>query len=240
MKNIFIILIVFLTFTACKKIEIEKFSGKPSIAIYSIGAEIDSTNFTFGGLPTAKTQDTVFIKMRIVGRTSNQPREISVEAGPKTTAIEGVNYRFPKIMLPANAITINYPVVLINSPDLLTKTVKLVVRVKANENFERGATGQADFSTRNIAEFKINFNNQFIKPDYWNFIQFYFGDYSDVKYKFMIKTLGFSDFRPISKGGTITYSDFLNYTVELANALDVYNANNAQLVDENGIDVTFP
>lgn len=240
MKNISVILILMLAFAACKKEDIDKFSGKDSIAFYIQGQEADSTNFTFGGLPTSKSQDTIFVKMRVVGRISNQAKAITVEAAPGTTAVEGVHYILPKMVLPADSFTLRYPIVLLNAPDLLNKTYKLVVRVKANENFESGAVGGANTVSRNIAQYKINFNNQFIKPDYWNYIQNYFGDYSDVKFKFMISTLGFSDFRPPAKGGTITYSEFLNYKVQLRNALDAYNALHGTLVDENGLEVLFP
>lgn len=242
MKNIIIILFVLLLFGACKKAELMRFEALDGIAFYlNSGSELDSANYSFSGLSTTvKPKDTIWLKMRTTGRASNQDREISVVPTSVTTGVQGVNFILPKIVLPAHKFEIRYPIVLLNTPDLLTKTYKLVVAIAQSKDLVIGAPGQADFSTRNIVRYTINFNNQVIKPSYWNYLQGYFGTYSDVKYKFMISSLGITDFKPTTLGGPITYEQYLIYAGRVKNALDAYEAINGPLLDENKLRVVFP
>lgn len=241
MKNITLILLAIITLSACKKEKTEVFDGKPGISFfYVVSGNVDSTNYSFANQLIQKTQDTIFVRMRVMGTAVNYPREIEVKALEATTAKEGTHFILPKITLPADSLTTTYPIVLINSEDLKTNTYHLEVAVKENKDFIQGVVGQANITTRNIPVYKINFNNQLIEPDYWKYIANYFGDYSKVKHRFMIDVLGMSDFRPDSIGGEISYSDFLNYNVKLKNALEVYEKANGPMLDETGQQISFP
>lgn len=241
MKNATLILIAIITLSACKKDTTEVFSGKPGISFYYVVASgADSTNFSFANQTKEEERDTIFIGMRVMGTAVSYPREIEAKALPATTAKEGVDFILPKIVLPADSLTVAYPIILINTEALKTNTYHLEVAVKENQDFIQGVVGQADVTTRNIPVYKINFNNQLIEPDYWEYIANYFGDYSNVKYRFMIDVLGFSDFRPDYIDGFLTYSDFLNYNVKLKNALKDYNDANGPLLDETGQEISFP
>lgn len=241
MKNTTLILLAIITLTACKKEKTEVFNGKAGISFYYVASGgADSTNFSFANQIVQKSRDTIFVRMRVMGTAVNYDREIEVKALPATTAKEGVNFILPKIILPADSLNTTYPIVLINSEDLKTNTYHLEVAVAENKDFVQGVVGQANITTRNIPLYKINFNNQLIQPDYWKYIANYFGDYSNVKYRFMIDVCGFSDFKPDSIGGTLSYSDFLNYNVKLKNALKIYEDANGPLLDETGQQISFP
>lgn len=241
MKNAFLILFAIITLSACKKDQTETFNGKAGISFYYIsGGGADSTNFSFANQLQQNSRDTIFVRMRVMGSAVNYPREIEVKALPATTATEGVHFFLPKITLPADSLTIAYPIILINTSDLKTNTYHLEVAVAENKDFIQGAVGQANVTTRNIPVYKINFNNQLIKPDYWLYIANYFGDYSNVKYRFMIDVCGITDFRPDYIGGFLLYSDFLNYNVKLKNALKAYTDIFGPMLDENGTVISFP
>ena len=241
MKNITLILLTLITLSACKKDKTEVFNSKAGISFYYFpGLGPDSTNYSFANQIEQKLRDTLYIGMRVMGATVKFDREIEVKALPATTATEGVHFILPKIMLPADSLTVKYPIILINTADLKTNTYHLEIAVAENKDFIQGAIGQANVTTRNIALYKINFNNQLIKPDYWIYIANYFGDYSNVKYRFMIDVCGFSDFKPDSIGGPLSYSDFLNYNVRLKNALREYTILNGPTLDENGQEISFP
>lgn len=240
MKKLLIIITI-LFFAACKKAAIEPYNDTPGIAFYinGDGTENDSLSYSFANQLEAKDTDTIFLKMRIVGAATDNAREISVKAAIGTTAREGIDYKLPGISLPAGELTVLYPVVLINSEELKDTTFRLVVEVAANKYFEPGAAGREIGNTINMHQYIIDFNNQLIKPGYWNLIQGYFGAYSATKYRFMMQVMGTSDFAPESAGGTLTYADLLNYPVTLRNALAEYEAVHGPLIDENGDRVTF-
>ncbi|WP_165503519.1 DUF4843 domain-containing protein [Pedobacter hiemivivus] len=240
MKNIVLILLLFFI-VSCKKSELTAYEAGSGLAFYIVSAsERDSMNYSFASQLTIKSRDTIFLKLRLTGKPVSRAREISISTGEGTTAKEGVHFILPKILLPSDSLTISYPVILLNAMDLTTNTYKLVLKVQENKDFVQGAVGISNVETRNIPYYKINFNNQLIKPDYWIYVQNYFGDYSNVKFRFIIEYLGFTDLRPTHIGGTIIYSDFLNYNVALKNELEKYKAIYGPLMDENVKEVSFP
>ncbi|TDQ72240.1 DUF4843 domain-containing protein [Sphingobacterium yanglingense] len=240
MKNIFIIGLLFLSLASCRKDPQSVFSGQDGVTFYyKSGPEQDSVSYSFKANVVPKTKDTVYIKMRLVGKLANYDREISVVADKGSTAVEGTHFILPKTFMQADSFEVRYPVVLLNSPDLVSKTVRLVLRVADSKDLIVGTVGQADYSTRNTAVFKINFSNNLIKPDYWDYIGGYVGPYSNVRYQFMIDALGTSNFRPNTKGGLLTYPDFLNFKAVLGTALNEYEKKNGPLMDENNLRITF-
>ena len=238
MKNIIIILLLILSILSCKKAKFDGYEAGNGMYFYTLNRINNIINYSFANQAGVKTKDTIFVDMKLMGKISKQPREVSVVETSGTTAIKGTHFILPKVILPADSFHLRYPVVLLNTEDLKTKTYRLVIKVEENKDFIQGATGYSN--VWGYGSIEINFNNQIIKPDYWAYIQGYFGDYSNVKYKFMIDTLGLSDFRPIHIGGNITYSEFLNYNGKLKNALEAYMAKQGPLIDENGKQVSFP
>lgn len=219
-------------FSACKKDPNASYLGKNGITFYYLsGLEQDSVSYSFKFNVIPKVKDTVWVKMRLVGKLSDQPREIKIIAAPGTTAEEGKHYLLPDFVLPADSFTVRYPVVLMSTPDLDHKNVRLVMRIADSKDLIAGTVGQADPSSANTQQFKIFFSNRLVKPDYWDYIQSYIGLYSEVRYDFMIKVFGTSNFRPDTKGGSITYPQWINIQVRLKNALDKYEKEHGPLMD---------
>lgn len=232
MKQLSFIFVMLMIFSACKKDPDAKYSGQNGITFYYLsGVEQDSVSYSFSFNQVPKAKDTVWVKMRLVGKLSDQPRDIKVITGAGTTAEEGKHYILPDYVLPADSFTVRYPVVLLSSPDLDNKAVRLVIRVGDSKDLVAGTIGQADPSSANTIQFKLNFSNKLIKPDYWNYIAGYIGEYSDVRYEFMIKVFGTANFRPDSKGGSITYSQWLNIQATLRNALDKHVREHGPIMD---------
>lgn len=232
MKQLSFIFVMLMIFSACKKDPDANYTGQNGITFYyKSGAEQDSISYSFSFNQVPKTKDTVWVKMRLVGQLSDQPRDIKVITGEGTTAEEGKHYILPDYVLPADSFTVRYPVVLLSSPDLDNKSVRLVIKVGDSKDLIAGTTGQADPTTANTIRFKFNFSNKLIKPDYWDYIGGYVGPYSDVRYDFMIKVFGTANFRPDSKGGIITYPQWLNIQATLRNALDKYVREHGPIMD---------
>jgi hypothetical protein len=240
MNKILTLCMVLMALASCQKDPESVFSGKDGITFfYRSGLEQDSVSYSFK-LNQPKTRDTVWVKMRLVGKLNGEKREIKIISGPGTTATEGKHFILPEFYLPADSFQVKYPLVLLSTSDLDTKAVRLVMQIADSKDLIVGTRGQADPTTANTVQFKVNFSNRLIKPDYWSYIAYYIGEYSAVRYQFMIDVFGMSDFRPDTKGGTITYAQWVNIKGKLRNALDAYVSKNGPLMDENGGKVEFP
>ena len=215
---------------SCEKAELQHYTGGDGVYFYSI----DSANYSFATQIGVVNRDTIYINMRLLGDIKDYDRPFKLKAAQGSTAIENSNFVLPEGVIKANTNTTEYPVVLINSAELKTKTLRLELQVEKNNHFPEGTTIVTSGST--FDKFKINFNDSLIKPTYWDNIQSYFGVYSDVKYKFMIDVAGFSDFSFQTRGNT----ELLNLKGVMKRELQDYVAQNGNLLDENNNIVTFP
>ncbi|WP_406826189.1 DUF4843 domain-containing protein [Pedobacter sp. KACC 23697] len=220
----------------CKKDDIPTFEGRDGISFFIDYYENpDSTNYSFALQPTAKTKDTIFIKMRLVGKPSSVARGIKLKALPGSTARPNIDYILPEVKLPANALFVNYPLVIFNTPEMLTQNFQLVLGVDPGSELVPGAPGIAVDLSKNLSKMKVNITNQLIEPDYWQNLSFFFGNFSVVKFKFMIKVTGLTNFDPQVVG----FSDIFLIQVNLKKALSDYVQLNGPLIDEFGNQITF-
>lgn len=236
MQHLVMLLVMIGVGGACKKADMIEYEAGPGAYFNDILG--DSTNYSFANNVNILTTDTLFLDIRIMGELTDYEREIQLVATEGSTATEGVHYKLPAVKIPANTYLLKYPVILFNTPDLKTKTVRLELTIARNRDFINGPGMVTNSRLYNL--YKINFNNRLIKPDYWLYIQNYFGEYSDVKYRFMIDVLGFSNFMPDHIGGSIMYSDFLNYAGAMSRALEEYETLYGPKLDENGKEINFP
>lgn len=215
---------------SCKKAELQKYSAGDAIYFYSI----DSINYSFANKAGILASDTIFIPMQILGPVKKYSRSLQLKATTGTTAQANVHYSLPTVVVKANANTVAYPVIVFNTPDLNTNTASLRLEVIENTDFPQGA-GIINNGIH-FTSFKINYNNTLIKPSYWGEIQGHFGQYSNVKYKFMIDTFGKSEFPPSLN----SYSEYLTLKATISKALQEHEVINGPLIDENKNKVTFP
>lgn len=237
MRYLFIIVLACMLF-ACKKEEVPFYLEKDGIAFYTSTTEgADSTSYSFAFNITPKNSDTVYFNMRVVGRKADHDRTVKVVAGPGTTARPGIDFLLPEAKVPAGQSEIKYPIVLLSTPEMTTKTFDIVADVAENSDFILGAIGELpvfnNTTTINTRRVKVSVTNRLIQPAYWPGIERYFGAFSQAKLRFMISILGITDF------STITVDQQYNFPVKLRQALADYEAVNAPLMDENGVRVTF-
>lgn len=231
--TIFILLVLVL---GCKKSEIPTYHGADGISFYiSYFANPDSINYSFALQPAQKQRDTVFIPMRLVGKPSANPRTFKLRATDSSTARNNVDYILPNATLPANQLSVNYPLIVLNSPEMKTTTFKLMLEVAPGADLVAGAPGVAADLSANLKRMKVNITNQLIRPTYWDNLEFLFGTFSVVKFQFMIKVSGLTNFDPNVVGA----GDLFRLQVNFRNALTVYEAANGPLIDEFGNRVKF-
>lgn len=223
---------------ACKKEEVAFYAEKDGIAFYTgTVAGADSISYSFAFNATPKTKDTVYFNVRVVGRKADHDRVVKVIAGPGTTARLGLDFLLPEVTLPAGKLEMRYPVVLLKSPEMKGRSFEIVADVAENSDFILGATGQLPLfnntTTINIRRVKVSVTDRLIQPGYWPTVAGVFGAFSQVKLRFMIDTLGMSDF------SGITLDQEYSLPVKLRQALLDYEALNGPLRDENGVRITF-
>lgn len=215
---------------SCQKSVLQKYVGGDGVYFISV----DSINYSFANRVGIIERDTILLKMIVLGDVKDYDRPLQLKAVEGTSAIENTHFILPNVVIKANTNAIFYPVVLMNSADLKTNTLRLELEVLQDTNFPQGAaiTNNAD----NYNRFKINLSARLMKPSYWSSIESYFGEYSDVKYKFMIDVTGFSDFSTNSFGNT----DLINIKGVMNIALQEYVDVNGPKLDENLKAISFP
>lgn len=234
MKYLIILLLAAVCWS-CGKDDLIDYEGGDGIAFYVGQYEIDSVSYSFAYSPVPISRDTVYLKMRVVGGAANHPRTIAVKAGVGTTARQGVDFILPEHILPAGALTVDYPVILLNSPEMEDTEFRLVAEVAESKDFTAGATGQEIGGTFNLPKMLVKITNRIVMPTYWPDVESAFGTFSAVKFRFMIQVTGLTDFSYEAIGTSGVY----NLPVRLQNALLEYEAANGPLIDENGNPVTF-
>ena len=140
------------------------------------------------------TQDTVWVDASISGFVKDNDRTYSVEQiaiEGEDNAVAGTDYKAFNDPSVANLYTVKagevdfrIPVVLLRSASLKSKSVKIRLRIKANENFKNGIEA---FQQRDIV-----FTDRLTKPAMWDeaYLDYCFGAYGDVKYLLMIEWSG--------------------------------------------------
>lgn len=219
----------------CQKEEVPFFESKPGISFYVGQYETDSIVYSFAYDLVLKNVDTLYLNMRVMGAAEQHARKVTVVAGDGTTARAGVDYELPDAYLPAGALTMQYPVVLFNTPEMAQQQFLLVLDVVANEDLIVGASGREIGTTVATNIFKINVSNILEEPSYWAGIARFFGPFSAVRYRFMVDVIGITDFSSQNIGVSGTY----NYPIVLKDALAKYEAEHGPLIDENDVRVTF-
>lgn len=190
----------------------------------------DSTTYSFAIKPASLQQDTVWLKLGLMGRLTDTDREIKLEVIPdSTTAVANVHYQLFKYVLPANSHQIDLPVLIKRDPSLKNQQVRLYLKIGASSDLLPGVdTMQA---------YKVRINDRITKPDNWDReLIYFFGTYSNNKYLFIIQTLGVSEFvNPFSEMSKYDY-----YKGQIKNALEDYKQQHGHpYLDENGFEVTL-
>lgn len=240
---------------SCKK-ETLMYEDKPGIYIDKekfIGVR-DSTNYSFAEKANTLMLDTIYIPVKISGNTSASDRIVPLKVDEsKTTAIAGTHYQILETKIKANEITARVPILIKRTTDLKTTQVRLYVKTQTSAEFPLNIINTKTNSTFNgeptstyTPGYLIKFSDQLLKPDTWDasgsWFKFYFGNYSAVKYKFIIEVTGRTVWGPRARDGADapTSTQMYIYYAKLVSALYEYEKVNGPMIDETGNPVTFP
>lgn len=183
----------------------------------------DSIVYSFALHPNVE-EDIVKVPMKLFGYASSQDREVGVEViESESTAKEGVDFVIEQKRMEANAYKDSLIVKIKKSAEVETKDLVVKLRLCGNDLF---AAAPIDAES-----FRIILTSKLTEPTGWPF-----GDYSVIKHKFVIQTIGIAT--GYEKWST---SDRIRYQGILTQALYEYNKAhpNDPLKDEDGMLITF-
>lgn len=244
MKRILLAFLLVLV-SACSK-DITAYQEDSRAYFYDLTAtqypqQVYSRTFSFATMDNTVTVDTQYIPVKIQGLASDHDRIFAAKAlADSTTAIAGTDYRLLPGVIKANAFTGMLPLVLFRTAQLKTVTLRLYMSIADTADFKAGVDENNYYL--------VSWNDDLIKPNNWDTspgLKLFFGDYSRVKYEFIISVLHKSSFDFLT-GRTydptkITVDQMYDYAAQLKSALKTYNATHTPpLTDEYGIQVTFP
>lgn len=211
--------------TSCEK-EYEVYNADLSAVRFMLGNEPDSLVYSFALMPGILV-DTVDVPVQILGFTSPNDRQVKVEVVKElTTAAEGTHFELLPCRIPAGQIGSIQKVVVHKTADLEQKEVYMALKIVDSPDLVVGPANERNY--------QIILTDRLTKPSDW---LRYFGDYSEVKHRFIIEVTG--------KGTKYKEWRRMEVTYQLGRLNQaLYEYNNAHpgkpLTDENGIPVSFP
>lgn len=219
-------------FTACEN---DKFYYQDEARVriegpYEWAVGTDSLTFSFAVYPSQVQEQDMEMKLYVMGEAAATDRTAKLAIDRTLTTANDDQYVFPEtVTIPAGKLEAPF-IVTLKRADLTSGTVSLYFRVVETNDFKVGVIEQNHFC--------IKWNDTLSKPKNWDteLLEF-FGEYSLVKYRFIIDTIGFGEFSATS----MSWSELTNYKIIMKTALDEYNDAHPgePLKDENGLLVTF-
>lgn len=232
MKLMILLLAVIGMFTACEN---DKFYFQDDARVriegpYEWAVGTDSLTFSFAVYPSQVQEQDMEMKLYVMGEAAATDRTAKLAIDRTLTTANDDQYVFPEtVTIPAGKLEAPF-IVTLKRADLTSGTVSLYFRVVETNDFKVGVIEQNHFC--------IKWNDTLSKPKNWDteLLEF-FGEYSLVKYRFIIDTIGFGEFSATS----MSWSELTNYKIIMKTALDEYNDAHPgePLKDENGLLVTF-
>ena len=200
-----------------------------------------STTYSFYFNEDSDVDTVELAEIRLMGMSTDYPREVNLVVGEGSTASEGVNFEFLDKVLPANEISF-VPKILLKKAGLGEEEKILRLELAPSEEFPARifADTVSDDKTFLISShYTVKFSNLAIEPPYWNQCEHIFLTWSKVKYDFMVEKLGkYWGIEPVSPTDlNEMYNDKLIMRYELSLWQEEHGGE--YMLDENGNRVSF-
>ena len=194
----------------------------------------DSMIFTFSIYPTDTMRFVLESKIYVQGRVSDRDRTIRLQADEAYTTAPADSYSFPEeVVLRGGEHSADFDIVIQRIPEIQEEEIALRVEIAPGGDLEAGVSSASSLA--------IRWNDMITRPANWDDLEEFFGTYSEVKYRFIISTLGISTF-PYGEG-EFTWGRMWNYHLQMVAALDEYNNNpenpDRPMKDEHNDPISF-
>lgn len=250
--SIYIMLVAVFGMGSCNENETPVYdAGRASLNIWfgRTNSVIDSTTYNYS---YALEEGSLTFIARVAGVPVDYDRSFTLEVVDGDIAEAEGSYRLDTYTIPAGMVETECAIYFNTSKlkdenSFVERDGHLYFRVADNAEFETG--------TEDRQELVVVLKNYLAEPEEWNTVvqpylawYRYFGEYSKVKYQFMIQELGIMEFH-IYASATSPYNEetkemsvnYAQYLAEvLADALDEYEITHGErLKDEYGREVQF-
>ncbi len=223
LKYIFTILAAAATFASCNKEDIITYDNSTRYLSFA-SSQVEISFSRYPGETTVQYP----IVVNSTGYSENdQNYTISVVAD--STTAQSTDYTLPSsFTMPAKAVADTFYVSLNYTDKLDAETMRLALKIEANENFLEGET-----SARMI---DIYFNNKLAKPAWWtsSVTSYYLGTYSDLKYKYFLQVT------KVDLDETASTSIIRHYALIFKAWLAEQDAAGNTITEANGTPMTVP
>lgn len=199
MKNIFLIGCMLLAFASCSKEGVEMYDANTRYLYIQQtnddGDYVNSKYVTFQHHPGANTID-VYFDVHLVGLAPTEDMKFKVSTvtpeakeGDETVVASADEYQLDaEQVFHKGKLVDQVKVTLKKSARMDNQTLKLILRIEANENF-----GQATYLDDRLVESlnaTITFDNKIAQPTWWNedIVTNYLGEWTPAKYRWFIQS----------------------------------------------------
>ncbi|MDR6784320.1 hypothetical protein ABIE26_002291 [Pedobacter africanus] len=251
---LYLITILGIGITSCSKDLV--YENNPGIYIdkEKMISSRDSIAYSFAEKSDTRTLDTIYLPIKISGEVSNVDRNVPlVVNAAKTTATAGTHFQILESRVKANELTATAAIQLKRTADLKSKQLRIYLEIVPNADFPlviaktktNNTYNGEPMSTYNPG-YLIKLTDQLLKPDTWDgsgsWFKYYFGNYSAVKFKFIIEVTGRTVWGDRARYGpdAPTSAELKVYYTKLVTALYEYEQAHGPMIDETGNQVTFP
>ena len=198
-KNIIYILLLSMTFFACKKNEMLPYISDDNVYLLYLddkgNQDTTTLSYSFAYKP-GLAQDTIWVPIIVSGpRVSHSRQFVLTVVDSVTTAIKGIHYEplKPFYTLPADSGTFKIPVILKNTDEALaTKSVRLGFSTISGGDF------QANLPLA-LRSKKVIFSSRLEKPSWWIYWESQLGEYGRIKHQLFLISSGTVDLVDMSK-----------------------------------------
>lgn len=191
----------------------------------------DSMIFSFSSMGSDVEEFVVKAEIQLIGLAADYDRDVVLEIAPETTADDAMYSFNNTVVIPAGEVFVPCDIKLFRN----VKLQDAVHRLKINVT-DKGSIGTGVDAYNQLT---IIFSDMLAKPSNWDDVLFpFFGEYSEVKHRFIIDVTGYAEFTYGEPDG-MNWGQMYNFQVKLVNALEEYNATHDPLKDENGKLITF-
>lgn len=192
----------------------------------------DSMIFSFSSMGSDVEDFAVKAEIKLIGVAADHDRDIILEVAPESTAEEGMYSFQDTVILPAGEVVAPCDIILHRVEPLQDSTYRLKINIT-----DKGTIGTG---VKEWNQLIIIFSDMLAKPSNWDeMLSPFFGEYSEVKHRFIIDVTGYAEFTYGETGG-MSWGQMYNFQLKLVKALEEYNATHTTpLTDENNKLVTF-
>lgn len=156
----------------------------------------DSMAYSFMFYPEEVNKRTVLVPLSIMGRVADTDRKVAYKVLPTSTAKEGDDFKVLDAFIPAER-TFGAIIVELTRDNLTKdgKSLEIHFGLERNENFEIDynmipfSNTYRDSLVSTVSNFRLQFNDGLTRPELWDPISGYYGDYSQKKLLLMISVL---------------------------------------------------